>query len=193
MSRLEAGRIQLQSNPSEPREIAMGAAEPVQRASGARPFKFDIDSNLPVIEVDRELLQLALRQIVDNAVKYSPPGSPIRIGASRNGSQVLFSVEDKGVGIPQGEQFKIFERFYRSPAGRQNVTGAGLGLAIAKDIVEAHGGEIWVEAASELRSWKRGSSLAITARYSGSSMALACTSLTPSFSRPQIFRKLESG
>ncbi len=149
MARLEAGRIQLQSNPSHAQDIAIGAAEPVQRASGARPFELNIEPNLPVLEVDRELLQMALRQLVDNAVKYSPPGSPIRIAARRNGSQVLFSVEDKGAGIPEGERFKIFDRFYRSPAGRQNVTGAGLGLSIAKDIVQAHGGEVWAEAAPE--------------------------------------------
>jgi two-component system, OmpR family, sensor histidine kinase KdpD len=147
MSRLEAGRIRLQAKPSHARDIAMSAADLVRRAAAGRPFELNIEPDLPVIDVDRELLQLALRQVLDNALKYSPSGSPIRVGARCNGSHVLFSVEDKGIGIPEADRSKVFERFYRSSATRHNLTGAGLGLAIAKDIVQAHGGDIWVEAA----------------------------------------------
>jgi two-component system sensor histidine kinase KdpD len=145
MARLESGRTHLLAIPSNVGDILSGAAEPVRRLCDEQQIQMEIDPGLPLVEVDPELLQLALRQLIDNAAKYSPPGSPIRIVAGRNGSHVLFSVEDKGAGIPVNERFKIFDRFYRSSATRQNIAGAGLGLAIARDIVHAHGGSIWVE------------------------------------------------
>ncbi len=92
-----------------------------------------------------ELIELALRQILDNAVKYSPQGSPLIVEAKRDEGGVIVSVTDRGPGIPEWEQSRIFERFYRGIEIPSPTTGSGMGLAIAREIVQAHGGEIWVD------------------------------------------------
>jgi two-component system sensor histidine kinase KdpD len=100
---------------------------------------------LPPVDIDPELMQMALRQLIENAVKYSPPGAPIKISAFEDQAQMIFAVQDNGPGVPDAERSLIFDRFYRSAGSRDTVPGAGLGLPIAKDIVRAHGGTIWVD------------------------------------------------
>jgi len=82
--------------------------------------------------------------LLDNAVKYSPPGSPIAVRAEKGDGCVIVSVGDQGPGIPEREQLRIFQKFYRSSDTHQHVTGSGMGLTIAREIVRAHGGDIWV-------------------------------------------------
>ncbi len=88
---------------------------------------------------------LAIRQLLDNGVKYSPPASPLIINAERTEGDVRSSVTDRGPCLPERQQSRIFDKFYRDPETRQQVTGTGMGLAIAREIVRAHGGDIWVE------------------------------------------------
>ena len=95
-----------------------------------------------VIEADRELLRLALRQLLDNAVKYSPPGSPIEVRAGGNGT-VNIGVRNSGSAIPEQEQQQIFERFYRGDQARR-LPGTGMGLAIVRQIAQAHDGTLTV-------------------------------------------------
>jgi two-component system sensor histidine kinase KdpD len=83
-----------------------------------------------------------LSQLLDNAAKYSPPGTPITITAEPQGSMLVTSVADQGPGIDAIDQNMIFDKFYRGRGLRQSVQGTGMGLAIAKAIVEAHGGTI---------------------------------------------------
>jgi len=85
-----------------------------------------------------------LKQLLDNAVKYSPAGSPLIISASVAGERIVISITDRGEGIAEDEQTRIFEKFYRGRSSRDHVLGTGLGLSIAKGIIEAHGGKIWV-------------------------------------------------
>jgi two-component system sensor histidine kinase KdpD len=81
--------------------------------------------------------------LLENAFKYSPPGSPIEVSARAAAEEVVLGVADRGAGVPAGEEKRIFEKFYRAPA--QRAGGVGLGLAICQAIVSAHGGRIWVE------------------------------------------------
>jgi signal transduction histidine kinase len=87
---------------------------------------------------------IVLRQLLDNAVKYSPPGSPIVIGAAEKEGSVVVTVTDCGPGIPQADLNRVFEKFYRGPNARERVSGTGMGLAIAREIVRGHGGDIRV-------------------------------------------------
>ncbi len=144
MARIERGKITLQRDWQSPEQLLRSAAEERRAALHHRPVQFDIPVDLPDVRVDSALLRLAIRQLIDNAIKYSPPGSPIEISAIREGGQILFRIRDYGPGIPESERRRIFERFYRAPVAKQSVPGAGLGLTIAENIAEAHGGAIRV-------------------------------------------------
>ncbi len=98
--------------------------------------------------MDRKLIQLALRQLIDNALKYSATASPLEIAAELEENRVLIMVRDHGPGIPAKYLDRIFDKFYRRSAGKQRIPGSGLGLHIAREIVRAHGGDLW--ASSEL-------------------------------------------
>jgi signal transduction histidine kinase len=100
---------------------------------------------LPEIEVDSELFVLALKQLVDNAAKYSPNGTPVRVTTDASADSVWIRVHNQGPGLSEGERTMVFERFYRSPGNSKDVAGTGIGLAIARDIVMAHGGFVDVE------------------------------------------------
>jgi two-component system sensor histidine kinase KdpD len=112
---------------------------------------------LPLIYVDAVLVEQAFVQIVDNAAKYSPAGSPITVAAKRNGSHVVLSVRDEGAGLTAEENGQIYERFFRGHRLASTTSGSGLGLWIAQAFVSANGGRI--EAASA--GADRGTSVAI--------------------------------
>lgn len=101
--------------------------------------------DLPLVLVDAELVQIVIRNLIDNALKYSSPTTPITITAEAGQEEVIIRVRDQGPGIPEAEQSRIFEKFYRSLKDRSHIKGAGMGLAIAREIVHAHGGDIRVE------------------------------------------------
>ena len=107
-----------------------------------------VRNNVPedqMVEADRQLLELALGQLLDNAAKYSPPGSTIEIAAATNGSGAdTISVRNSGPEIPEAERQRLFERFYRGTHARQ-IPGSGLGLAIVRQIAQAHGGALTME------------------------------------------------
>jgi len=93
---------------------------------------------------DRELLAAGIGQLIDNAAKYSSPGSPLRIAAEKRAGEIIVSVHNQGSFIPPLDRERIFERFYRADEARQRAPGTGLGLSIAKRTAEAHGGRVWV-------------------------------------------------
>src|SRR6516165_970342 len=130
----------------EPQDIVNSALERRRRRLSAHTLSLDMDSNLPFIYVDPVLVEQAFGQIVDNAAKYSPPGSPITVAAKRNGRDVVLSVHDEGVGLTAQENAQLGERFFRGARHAATTSGSGLGLWIAKAFVTANGGKI--EAAS---------------------------------------------
>jgi len=94
--------------------------------------------------VDRNLIKLAIKQLLDNALKYSPADTPIAIRVYQGDGAVKMDVTDHGPGIPIQEQSRVFDRLYRSPSVQHHVTGSGLGLNIAHNIARAHQGELTV-------------------------------------------------
>jgi two-component system phosphate regulon sensor histidine kinase PhoR len=108
----------------------------------------NLPPNLPRVRGDANLLRDVLRNLLDNAIQYTPAGGRVEVTAAVDDGFAVVTVSDTGIGIPQSEQPRIFERFYRVDAARsREVGGTGLGLSIAKHVVEAHGGKIWVESA----------------------------------------------
>ena len=130
----------------EPQDIVNAALERRRRRLSGHQVSLDMDSNLPFIYVDPVLVEQAFGQIVDNAAKYSPPGSPITVAAKRNGRDIVLSVHDQGVGLTAQESAQLGERFFRGARHATTTSGSGLGLWIAKAFVSANGGKI--EAAS---------------------------------------------
>ena len=126
----------------EPQDIVNSALERRRRRLSSHNVSLDMDSNLPLIYVDAVLVEQAFVQIVDNAAKYSPTGSPITIAAKRNGRDVVLSVRDQGVGLTAEESAQIGERFFRGARHAATTSGSGLGLWIAKAFVTANGGKI---------------------------------------------------
>jgi len=107
----------------------------------------NIPDKLPVISADEDRIRQVLINLIDNAMKYSPAGSTVTVGAELNRKEVRISIDDMGIGIPEKERSRIFERFYRVEQNLNGTksTGRGLGLAIAKYIIEAHGGTLSVD------------------------------------------------
>src|SRR5262249_57659367 len=107
----------------EPQDIVNSALDRRRRRLSGHPVALDMDSNLPFIYVDAVLVEQAFVQMVDNAAKYSPPGSPITVVAKRNGRDVVLSVHDEGVGLTSQESARVGERFFRG--ARQGTTTSG--------------------------------------------------------------------
>jgi two-component system sensor histidine kinase KdpD len=148
MTRLEAGVVQVRREMDTLERVLQMAFAHVREGVQGRPCQIDLPSGLPTVPVDTVLLSHAFSNVLDNAVKYSGPESPIHVGASVSIGRLVISVADRGIGISAGQLDRIFEKFYRireSATPGVAVDGAGLGLAIAKGIVEAHGGQIWAE------------------------------------------------
>ncbi len=151
---LDASRLQAGALPLEMDEVALDVlSERVARLFRTQTERHDIvvqfPSGFPVVVGDMGRLEQVLNNLVSNALKYSPGGGTITISGVARPDEVLLTVSDPGVGIPSEEISRIFERFYRGTKERhQRTPGAGLGLYLAKAIVEAHGGRIWAESRS---------------------------------------------
>jgi two-component system, OmpR family, sensor histidine kinase KdpD len=142
LARVESEKVNLQRASFEASDLIERAV----RDSRADPDRIRINAPDPFsVEVDSELFPLALKQLIENAARYSPPHSEIHLEARNDPPVASFSVRDHGPGIKAGERERIFERYHRGSAGRRINSGTGMGLAIAKAIVESHGGKIWAE------------------------------------------------
>lgn len=126
----------------DPEDIISGALDRKQPLLQGRPIQLAVADDLPLVYADPALMERALGHVVENAVKYSPPGSPIAISAQQDGDNIAIEVSDEGEGIAYGEAERIFERFYRSPRVASNTGGSGLGLWIARSLFEDGGGRI---------------------------------------------------
>jgi two-component system sensor histidine kinase KdpD len=145
MARLDGSRIDVALEPSNVVEVVREVVASMKAGMDGRVVELIANESLPSVSFDRRLVKLALKQIVDNALKYSPPETPIQVRISRAGGALNVAVTNQGDGIPPQEQSRIFDRFYRSPATKQQIPGSGLGLSIAHRIAEAHKGDLTVE------------------------------------------------
>ena len=144
MARLDNAHIDLSLEMSDPAEIVRQAVASMQTEIAGRPVKVACEAGPGDVAIDRRLVRLAIRQLLDNALKYSWPQSPIDIRVGRTEDSVAIEVTNRGAAIPPQEQARIFERFYRGPSVKEQIPGSGLGLSIAARIVEAHQGEMTV-------------------------------------------------
>jgi len=144
MIRVETGALVVNKE-WQPLEESLGVAllRLDQRLS-AHPVSTRLPSDLPLVPIDGLLIEQVFINLLENAARYTPPGTPISIVAWPEGGSVVVEVADRGPGIPAGREEEIFGRFYRSPAGQTNGgAGSGLGLTICRGIIAAHGGRIW--------------------------------------------------
>jgi two-component system, OmpR family, sensor histidine kinase KdpD len=126
----------------DPEDVVSGALARKRGILGGRPITLTVADDLPLIYVDPSLIQSALGQLIENAAKYSPAATPIAISAAHDGETITIKVVDRGDGLAHGEAEKVFGRFYRGPRHSGTVAGSGLGLWIARALVEACGGQI---------------------------------------------------
>jgi two-component system, OmpR family, sensor histidine kinase KdpD len=146
LSRLEAGRLELRREPIEPQELVGAALTQSPVRAEADRLRLDVPPDLPTVEVDAALLTQALVNVLRNALKFSPGGSEVEVTARVSGDTLRVEVRDHGEGIPEAELEQVFEKFYRARRG-DVAGGSGLGLALSRGIVEAHGGRVWAERA----------------------------------------------
>jgi two-component system sensor histidine kinase KdpD len=142
MTRIESGALHLHRQPEDVQDIIRTAVELLGKSAAGNPIRVSVPPEFPLVTVDFALIAQVLVNVLENAVKYSPPGSPIDINAGEDGSTVHIEVADRGVGIPPEEVVHVFEKFYRVQRP-ENVSGSGLGLSICKGILDAHSGKIF--------------------------------------------------
>ncbi|MBV9574572.1 MAG: DUF4118 domain-containing protein [Acidobacteriales bacterium] len=144
MAQLDAHKVELRMAPVALSVVVQAGVEKSQPALANHPVEVRVPEGLPSVRADSDRIAEVLGHLLENAAKYSPPGAPITIIAEQRRDRVIISVADHGRGIDDFEQSLIFEKFYRGRDQRYSVQGTGMGLAIAKAIVEAHNGVISV-------------------------------------------------
>ena len=145
MARIETGKVQLRLRSITVPNLVHFSMDRMSSLLDGTTTDIDVSEDMPPVMADPELVSLALRQLIGNAVKYSAPRSQIAIAAAQTNRMITISVSDDGPGIAPTEIEAIFERYYRGAGVQQSVAGTGMGLSIARDIVAAHGGKIWAE------------------------------------------------
>jgi two-component system, OmpR family, sensor histidine kinase KdpD len=141
MIRVESGALQVQKEWQLLSDVVGVALLRIEDQLGDHPVTTHFPPDLPLVAVDEILLEQVFVNLLENAAKHTPPGTPVEISANHAGGEVLIQVADRGPGLPAGEEEKVFEKFHR--AGSLPAGGVGLGLAICRGIVTAHGGRIW--------------------------------------------------
>jgi PAS domain S-box-containing protein len=147
-NQLDAGRLDLGTEPFDSVEVVERVVEATRAFAPAEiSFQISAEEELPLVAADRDKARQVLVNLVENAIKYSPDGGKIEVGVEARAGAVRFCVRDEGLGIPEGEEKRIFEKFYRlDPQMSRGVGGTGLGLYICNELVTRMGGRIWVEA-----------------------------------------------
>jgi two-component system, OmpR family, sensor histidine kinase KdpD len=144
MAQLDAKEVKLELRPHAMQEVIDEALDESQQVLAQNPVEVRLPEQLPAAVMDATWITKVLRHLLENAVKYSQPGSPIFISSEVKSDRLITSVADRGSGIDDLERSLIFDKFYRGQSQRYRVQGTGMGLAIVKAIVEAHGGRISV-------------------------------------------------
>jgi signal transduction histidine kinase len=145
VTRIEAGRLKVEATNSDVRDLLTDALTTLNPVASQKSIgiKLDTEHDLPEVLADRERIRQALSNLIGNSVKFSPSGTTIELRAKRGADGVVFSVCDHGPGMNEEQLSHAFDRFWQSR--RTDREGAGLGLAITRGIIEAHGGRIWAQ------------------------------------------------
>jgi two-component system sensor histidine kinase KdpD len=146
VARIEAGKIHVNRDWHSIERLIRKVLDQMEFQRDGRRLDTSIAPNLPAVFVDADLMQLALRQLIDNALKYSPRRSEIQILSRMDGNNVVVAVRNEGEPLSESERARVFDKFYRGQNVRHRVAGTGMGLSVARDILLAHGGDV------ELRS-----------------------------------------
>jgi two-component system phosphate regulon sensor histidine kinase PhoR len=146
-SQLDAGSLELGSEPFNPAELVERVAEATRtHMPGSVTLEITLPDSPPPVAADREKARQVLVNLVENAIKYSPDGGRVEVGIEQGETAVRFYVSDEGLGIPELEQERIFDKFYRlDPVMTRGIGGTGLGLYICSELVRRMGGRIWVD------------------------------------------------
>jgi two-component system, OmpR family, phosphate regulon sensor histidine kinase PhoR len=148
LSQMDAEQLEMEIRAVSVPLLIESCYETAQRRAAEKglTLSLNLPSQIPDVLADNRRLQEVLQNLLDNAIQYTLPGGKIVLSAETRGDEVIFTVADTGIGIPQADQPRIFERFYRVDVARsREAGGTGLGLSISKHLVEAQGGRIWVE------------------------------------------------
>jgi two-component system sensor histidine kinase KdpD len=149
LARIDAGELQLRRQWGAIDEIISTALARAQPLTQNHEIEVNLGEELPAVRVDERAVSEVVYTLVDNATKYSPPGTKIKISAGLDDRMIKMAVEDEGEGVPVGLRERVFDKFFRATRdgdiSTQRPSGTGMGLAIAKGIVEAHAGKIWIE------------------------------------------------
>ena len=144
-TRLQAGTLAISRSDVCLRTVAERMAERFRTQTEKHTILVDFPEDFPIILGDEDRLEQVLANLLSNAIKYSPSGGKICISGQATSQQVIVCVSDEGPGIAPVDVPHVFDRFYRSAEASRNTKGAGLGLFLARAIIEAHGGRIWVD------------------------------------------------
>ena len=149
VARIEAGNIQVNRERRGVDGLIRGVLAQMETQCDGRRMDVSIASRLPVVFVDTDLMQLALRQLIDNALKYSPRRSVVQISSQLTGANVVIAVRNQGEPLSESERARIFDKFYRGHNVRHQVAGTGMGLPVARNILLAHGGDVQLRSSDE--------------------------------------------
>jgi len=143
---IDVGQMTIEYQPVRLARLVQEMAEDMQRRTDRHHLVVDFPANFPIVDADPRRLKQVLRNILDNAIKYSPAGGLVVLHGEVRRTDVVVSVADQGVGISPEDLIPLFEKYFRvKSATGYHVAGTGLGLPVARGIVEAHGGRIWAE------------------------------------------------
>ncbi len=143
---IDAGMMRLEIQPVKLPPLLKGVVDDIARRTQIHRFVVDFSKRFPILDADPDRIAQVLRNLLDNAVKYSPDGGLIVVRGEVREDEVVISVADQGVGLTPEHLNRLFEKYFRARSGpARHVAGTGLGLRIARAIVESHGGRIWAE------------------------------------------------
>ena len=154
MARLDTTRIELHPEMANLHDTLQDVLASMRTEIDEHPVRILCQDSLPAMAFDKRLMKLAIRQLLDNALKYTSAETAVEMGAQVKDGVLSVEVTDYGKGIPADEQLRIFDRFYRSPSVKRQIPGSGLGLSIAHGIVRAHNGELTVSSRPGLTTFR---------------------------------------
>jgi two-component system sensor histidine kinase KdpD len=149
VARAEAGKIQVNREWCSLDGLIQSVLAQMESQRDGRLLDISLAPDLPVVFIDPELIQLALRQLIDNALKYSPRRSTIQIFTRLSEGDLVVAVRNQGEPLSESERFRVFDKFYRGQNVRHQVAGTGMGLPVARDILLAHGGDVLLNSSDE--------------------------------------------